>query len=180
MSTEIFFAFLIATMAAVQDARQFRISNQLTYSSVVSGLIWHSFVGEGRGLVFSGSGMALGFVSLFPVFLIGGFGAGDVKLMMALGSWLGPRSLTDVLLISLIINGFFSFVLWTRQRNPGHFLALTYGRFEPVLRTLGFGGRRRGVELSPETVADEAEAVPFGVMVLIGMTIVFHFGWKVL
>jgi hypothetical protein len=49
-----------------------------------------------------------------------------------------------------------------------------------VLRTLGFGGRRRGVELSPETVADEAEAVPFGVMVLIGMTIVFHFGWKVL
>jgi prepilin peptidase CpaA len=39
-------------------------------------------------------GLAIGFGLWFPIYALGGMGAGDVKLMAAIGAWLGP---TDAL-----------------------------------------------------------------------------------
>ena len=43
------------------------------------------------GLLQSGAGLAVGLAAFLPLYLGGGFGAGDVKAMAAVGAFLGPK-----------------------------------------------------------------------------------------
>src|SRR5438128_12107506 len=90
--------FVCAAMivAAVIDGWKLKVPNWLTFPLVVSGWLFalcHNFgwlpgSGDG-GLGASLAGTALGFALLLPVYAIGGMGAGDVKMQMGFGSWIG-------------------------------------------------------------------------------------------
>lgn len=83
-------AVLCASLAgAVFDLRTRRIPNALTLFVFLSGVGWSAWVGGVGGVCESIGGsilLALPFVVLFAV---AGGGAGDAKLMGALGAWLG-------------------------------------------------------------------------------------------
>jgi prepilin peptidase CpaA len=89
--------FLSAAMivAAVMDGWKLKVPNWLTFPLILSGwgLGLLSDIGLVQGL--SGgigaslAGTALGFGLLLPVYAIGGMGAGDVKMQMGFGSWVG-------------------------------------------------------------------------------------------
>ncbi len=90
--------FLSAAMivAAVIDGWKLKVPNWLTFPLILSGLVFgliHNFGGlEGTGVGGIGAalaGTALGFALLLPVYAIGGMGAGDVKMQMGFGSWVG-------------------------------------------------------------------------------------------
>ncbi len=76
--------------AAVIDLRQHRIPNYLTVPAAVLGLLFHTFMPAGEGVLYSLGGFAIGFGLLLLPWLLGGGGMGDVKLLAALGAWLGP------------------------------------------------------------------------------------------
>jgi prepilin peptidase CpaA len=83
-------------VAAVIDGWKFKVPNWLTFPLVLSGWLLglvHTFglseaTGSG-GIGASLAGTALGFGLLFPVYAIGGMGAGDVKMQMGFGAWIG-------------------------------------------------------------------------------------------
>src|SRR5712692_8176029 len=90
--------FLSAAMivAAVIDAWKFKVPNWLTFPLVLTGwglgLIHDLGLLTGTGVGGIGgslAGTALGFALLFPVYAIGGMGAGDVKMQMGFGAWIG-------------------------------------------------------------------------------------------
>ncbi len=56
----------------------------------------------------STGGLFLGVAFLLPVYLIGGMGAGDVKLMGAVGSILGPQGVFIAFLYSAIAGGLYA------------------------------------------------------------------------
>jgi len=84
-------------LAAVIDGWKLKVPNWLTFPLVLSG--WLLGLLNNFGLLeaagFEGgiggalAGTALGFVLLFPIYSIGGMGAGDVKMQMGFGSWIG-------------------------------------------------------------------------------------------
>lgn len=78
--------------AAVVDIRLHRIPNYLTVPAAVLGLLYHMILGENAPMsgLTSLAGFAVGFSLLLLPWLLGGGGMGDVKLLAALGSWLGP------------------------------------------------------------------------------------------
>src|SRR5437867_8689222 len=83
-------------VAAVIDGWKLKVPNWLTFPLVLSGWVLglcHSFgwlAGTGAGGVGASlAGTALGFALLFPVYAIGGMGAGDVKMQMGFGAWIG-------------------------------------------------------------------------------------------
>jgi len=90
--------FLCAAMvaAAVIDGWKLKVPNWLTYPLAFSGWalgLLHNFdllPGTGAGGVGASlAGTALGFLLLLPVYAIGGMGAGDVKMQMGFGAWVG-------------------------------------------------------------------------------------------
>ena len=81
---------LYTALAAVIDLRTKRIPNYLTVPAALLGLAYHSFAPTGWGIGVSLAGFAIGFSLLLLPWLLGGGGMGDVKLLGALGAWLGP------------------------------------------------------------------------------------------
>ena len=83
-------------VAAVIDGWKLKVPNWLTFPLVVSGWLLgllHNFgvleaTGTG-GIGASLAGTAVGFALLWPVYAIGGMGAGDVKMQMGFGAWMG-------------------------------------------------------------------------------------------
>jgi prepilin peptidase CpaA len=78
-----------AVFAAVIDLRERRIPNWLTLGATAAGLAFHLWTSGLSGLLFSAGGWVTGVAIFFLPFALGGLGAGDVKLVAALGAWLG-------------------------------------------------------------------------------------------
>src|SRR5438876_12274654 len=80
--------------AAVIDWWKFKVPNKLTYPLILSGWVLglaNTFgLGAGEGGIGAAlAGTLLGFLLLLPIYSIGGMGAGDVKMTMGFGSWIG-------------------------------------------------------------------------------------------
>jgi len=80
----------VALVACATDLRSRRIPNLLTFGSAAAAIVFHGLSGGTDGLLAAGSGWLLGVAIFFLPFALGGMGAGDVKLLAALGAWLGP------------------------------------------------------------------------------------------
>jgi prepilin peptidase CpaA len=90
--------FISAAMvvAAVIDGWKLKVPNWLTFPLILGGwafglchnLGWLEGSGEG-GIGASLLGTLVGFALLVPVYAIGGMGAGDVKMQMGFGAWVG-------------------------------------------------------------------------------------------
>lgn len=93
---------LYVALAAATDIRMHRIPNYLTVPAAVLGLAYHTLAPTGWGLLASLAGLAVGFSLLFIPWLLGGSGMGDVKLLAALGAWLGWKCLLTAFAVSTI------------------------------------------------------------------------------
>jgi len=107
----------LAVWAGWLDWRVRKIPNWLTVPALLVGLVLSGALGRWLGLKASleGSGICLGL--LLPFVLVRGLGAGDWKLMGALGAFLGPQRVMVVLLGTVLIAGLMSVVEVVRQRK---------------------------------------------------------------
>jgi len=97
------FLFAVAAFtltAMVSDLRTRTLPNWLTVSGFVLAILFHVITGGWSGLGFSLAGFGVGFGILLVLWLIGGGGGGDVKLMGAVGAWLGPQMTLAVFVLS--------------------------------------------------------------------------------
>jgi prepilin peptidase CpaA len=83
-------ALLVASVACLFDLRTRRIPNWLTFGAASIALSFHVVTGGATGAGQSVMGLLTGLALLLAAYLLGGMGAGDVKLVGALGAWLGP------------------------------------------------------------------------------------------
>ncbi|GAB4151980.1 MAG: hypothetical protein Tsb009_27630 [Planctomycetaceae bacterium] len=98
------------TLAAlISDVRTKRIPNILNVVSLAVALLVHMMFYSGlnhetfyHGLGYALGGFAVGFGVLFVLWMVGGGGGGDVKMMGALGAWLGPKQTITVLGIAAV------------------------------------------------------------------------------
>lgn len=99
---------LFTAVAAFTDWRVHRIPNYVTVPAALLGLAYHGLMPTSDlGLLWSLVGFAIGFGLLLLPWLLGGGGMGDVKLLAALGAWLGPK----LLLFSFAGSVFFAAVM---------------------------------------------------------------------
>jgi prepilin peptidase CpaA len=78
-------------VVAVVDLRTRRIPNLLTVPAALVGLLMNLSCGGAPGALACGAGLLAGLAAFLPFYLAGGFGAGDVKAMAAVGAFLGPK-----------------------------------------------------------------------------------------
>ena len=92
-------------IAVINDIRYRRIPNLLTYPVMIVAVAYNSWLYGLEGFLFSIGGIVLGIAVLIVFHFMGGMGAGDVKLMGAVGGLLGPKIVFAAFLFTAIIGG---------------------------------------------------------------------------
>lgn len=126
-------AFSVASLACVVDLRTRRVPNWLTFGSAAAALIVHAVSGGVGGVANSALGWATGTALLIAPFALGGLGGGDVKLVAALGAWLGPGDTFWLAMYTCIAGAAMAVVVaawhgYLRQALRNLWLLLTYWR----------------------------------------------------
>jgi prepilin peptidase CpaA len=98
-------AVACAVVGAVIDLRTRRIPNLLTLPAAALGILFSMTGYAGQSVGSALLGLVLGAVFMLPGYMWGGTGAGDVKLMAAVGSLLGPSLVMRAFLASAVAGG---------------------------------------------------------------------------
>jgi prepilin peptidase CpaA len=96
---------LVSSIACVWDLRTRHIPNLLTFGGAALAIADAIRVAGPGGLVTSVGGWLTGAALFMPMFVLGGMGAGDVKLAACIGAWLGPMPALFVAIYSAIAGG---------------------------------------------------------------------------
>jgi prepilin peptidase CpaA len=114
-------ATVAALIAGVTDALWLKISNWLTFPLLASGLLFHAILSSETGVLFALMGAFIGFCPLVILFISGGVGAGDLKLLAGIGAWIGPHDVLVLFIVSSFLVGFYSLILRACTTNlPTH------------------------------------------------------------
>jgi prepilin peptidase CpaA len=95
--------FIFLAAAVYTDLRDHRIPNFIAFSAALVGLCSHFYLSGFQGAALALSGLALGMGCLLPFYALGGMGAGDVKLMGAIGAFLGAGQTLLAVAMTLIV-----------------------------------------------------------------------------
>ena len=113
---------MVAAIACVTDIRTRKIPNLLTVSAAGIGGLFHFATTSWVGLGWSVAGCAVGLAMFLPFFLLRGIGGGDVKLLAALGAWLGPYQAMWLDLFAALAGG-------PMARSGGALVAISVARW---------------------------------------------------
>ncbi|MGE0175377.1 MAG: prepilin peptidase [Oligoflexales bacterium] len=159
--------------AGITDVRHSRIPNWVTFPLAGFGLGVQSWENGWGGLLFSLEGLVVGLVCLMFFYVMGGMGAGDVKLLGAIGTILGPGQVLYIFAFTAILGGMYSVALLFAQGGLGyacervqHFLA----SFQ-FTRTLSVGNDHK-----KSTAPKLRYALVLGLGTLMTQVLVFY-GW---
>jgi prepilin peptidase CpaA len=101
----------VLTVAAVHDLQFRKIPNVLTFSTISAGIVYHAWSKGFEGFFYSIEGTLLGMAFFIGFYLAGKMGAGDVKLMGAVGSILGPSGVFKAFLFTALVGGIYAIIL---------------------------------------------------------------------
>lgn len=167
-ATFVFFAAILI-LAAFFDMRNRKIPNLLTFPAILVGLAFHFSASGLQGLFFSLKGLGLGFALLIPFYAGGGMGAGDVKLMAAVGAFVGTLQMLKIFLLTAVSGGVYALVLMIARGT-----VLRELRF--VMLILGqavSGGGLAALQTQVNAREDMHYTVPYGLAIAMGTTLSF-------
>lgn len=151
-------AVLLPAVATDLTAR--RIPNGLCLAGIAAALALHGFTSGSTGLITAMLGLLLAFGLTLPLWLLGWMGAGDVKLMSAVGSLVGHGLVLPVLLAVALTGGALAVVaLLARKQINSAWQRLQAGLALSMIS-------RRPMTLSPEV--DHEIHLPYAIAIALG------------
>lgn len=167
-------ALIIVWIAAAWDLYQFRVPNALILAGAAVGFLLQGWAAGAGGVLAASYGLVVGLAILLPGYLMGFTGAGDVKLMAAIGTFLGPLGVLQAALISIFIGGFialgfaFSALISHQSVSP-------WGRYSLMVRTLVITGKP--LYIPPAEGEVMGKKFPFAVSIALGTTAWIAWQW---
>jgi prepilin peptidase CpaA len=160
---------LLVVPAAVFDYRERRIPNWLVLAGILLGTAMNAFLtydlpSATIGLLFSLEGFGLAFAVYFPLYLLRGMGAGDVKLMAAVGAIVGWVLWLWIFFFTALLGGIAAVIV-----------VLSKGRVHRTLQNLwmilvSIRYRQAPYTANPEldVSSDQGVRLPHGVIIALG------------
>ena len=111
LATWQFAAILVAGAGCASDVLTRRVPNALTMSASAGAVGFWLITGGWSAAAWSLGGWTLGLLLFLPLFALRGMGGGDVKLLAALGAWVGPGLVVWLALYAAIAGGVLALVV---------------------------------------------------------------------
>lgn len=102
---------IVVLAAAVYDVRYRRIPNWISVGGIALGVLSNSLRFGIPGLLFALAGFVLAFGLYFLLYVIHAMGAGDVKLMGAIGALVGWKNWIAIFVIAAIVGGIMAMIV---------------------------------------------------------------------
>ena len=162
---------IVLVIASASDLLFHKIPNWLTYPAMIVGVLYGTHLKGLGGSLYSILGISIGMTVLIIPFLAGGMGAGDVKLMGAVGGFLGPRGVWIAFLFTAWIGGIYALVLLASKGQ----LRRTGERYLALLRSLI---SIQGFSRSPSSNRWETPRLRYGLAIALGAFISILLGME--
>lgn len=145
-------------IAVYTDWCEHKIYNRLLVPAFLIAILLHTFQGGFSGLTTSLMGASVGFVLLLLPYLMGGMGAGDVKLLAVIGAFGGASFVFTSFLYSAVIGGLISTFLLARRKALGFTL-------KQLLLLISMPGKLQNVRTANDA---RREKFPYGIAIALG------------
>ena len=157
-----FVLIAMVTIAAFTDLRSRRIPNVLVAAGLAAALMLHVFLpgGSPKAWLF---GMLVGFALFLPFYLVRGMAAGDVKLMTAVGAFVGPQMALQIALATFLIGGIWALAMILFKGK----LRIAWTNLRAITAPLFM--RALGMQASATAMPHESVGhMPYGVAIALG------------
>ena len=151
---------LVLGVAVYWDLRVRRIPNSVTMTGLILAFAM-SLILKDLAITASLAGAGLALILSFPLFALGGIGAGDAKFFTAVGAFVGPIGVLAVIIYGGLVGG--ALALGDAARR-GVLLPLLLNTKNMAFHLLTFGRYVERVTLA----TPGAQTLPYGVAIAIG------------
>ncbi|MGD1091651.1 MAG: prepilin peptidase [Bryobacteraceae bacterium] len=148
MTIQVWIAIVVGLAATVDDLARRRIANWIPAVALAGGFGWQLGQSGWMGGLYALAGAAAGFAVFLIFYLLGGMGAGDVKLMAGFGALLGAGRLLEA-------------ALWTA--GVGGVLALSVVAFKSARRLI------RGEQVMGNAEEERKDSIPYAPAITLGV-----------
>ncbi|MBM7572612.1 A24 family peptidase [Aquibacillus albus] len=155
--------FIILLTCVITDLKSRKIYNHVIFPSLVLALLFHFFTGGFSGLGHSLLGLLTGFAILLIPYLMGGMGAGDVKLLAVIGAIKGVSFVLAAAVYMAIIGAAIGLAIMLFRRGA-------FQRMRVLVYSLC--GMKYGVKIFPSQESLQA-TYPYGVAIAGGTMMAF-------
>lgn len=157
----------VLAVALATDLQSRKIYNWLTFPAMIVGLVLSVAMGGLGGLQSSLIGFGVGSLVFLLGFFVGGMGGGDVKLMAAVGLWLGGTATFAAVLYVTVIGGLVSIVAAAVNGNLKLLFTNTYWFMVGLIIP--------GGKASAALTNSAAPPIPYGVSIACGVMLALLF-----
>ncbi|MDQ9168909.1 prepilin peptidase [Oxalobacteraceae bacterium R-40] len=164
-----YFLLAMVAIAAITDLAQRKIPNVLIVWGLGTSLMLQVFLPIHGSAWHWLSGCITGFALFLPFYVVRGMGAGDVKLMAAVGSFAGPLLTFKIALATFIIGGILSLAVALIKRNLRGTLSNVHRILRPSLFNSG------PLNSSGNFAIQSTGRIPYGVAIALGTITMLYF-----
>lgn len=153
----------VVLISLYTDLKSRRILNMVVVPGVVLAFACNLWYSGAPGLLISLKGLLVGLALFFLPFILGGMGAGDVKLMGFIGSVMGPQFAVLTGLGTGVAGGLVALVVLVKQNKLGPALRRIWQTLSLMV------GRREVAGIEAMDKAEYSAAFPYGVAIVSGV-----------
>ena len=156
---------MLLIIAGIIDYRTYRIPNWLTLSGATFGLLYSAIAAiPHQGFLWSLGGLAIGLLTMLPMYALRVMGAGDVKLMAMVGTFLGYTGIPLAILCTFIAGGIAALGFAVYRRVLGRLLVNVRDIASTTAFSI-FGGMQPHIGMAAGTSIGR---LPYGVSIAVG------------
>jgi prepilin peptidase CpaA len=151
------------------DYKERRVPNWLNAAIAALGFMAQGWFNGWSGVAVGFVGMVVGFATLIVPWMMHGMGAGDVKLMMAIGVWFGPWMTFISFCVGAVVGGVIAVIMILSTGRMWH----AYGNLCTIAQKLSNRSTIFSEFGSAKSFGTTSQLLPYGVPLTIGTLMVF-------
>ena len=134
MTNQIELIFIFCTICVIFDLKTQKIPNLLIVGFLVIGIVSNIYLDGFSNIIFYLIGWIVPFALLLPIYILKGIGAGDVKMIMAIGTVSQFKDLMLIMALSFIFAGVYGVFFIMTKNKRGILEIITAIKFTIIFR----------------------------------------------